>query len=223
MNPWNNDKKKKWRLQRRGRAVRVAGVPTAFFGVRKCDPVSRRPFPAYPKDKKRQWVKVFQRTKFTHFACRATLPCSFQRFAAGLKTRVNSLYFLAYLIFAFSSIIYLCSFICYLLSFSLSCPKNNGLIFCRCRFCSTASATNAFYISVNAFLCHATINLLCCPRFNVHFSDRNGIFTNFQRECVMLACFKTGIRQEGVDRYIQIGLTAVVGYVFLAVKGKISQ
>ena len=56
-----------------------SGVPTAFFGVRKCNPGSRQPFPAYPKDKKRQWVKVFQRTKFTHFACRATLPCSFRQ------------------------------------------------------------------------------------------------------------------------------------------------
>ena len=44
LNPWNNDKIKKWRLQRRGRAVRVAGVPTAFFGVRKCNPESRRHF-----------------------------------------------------------------------------------------------------------------------------------------------------------------------------------
>ena len=59
----------------------------------------------------------------------ALLLRSFQRFAAGLKTRVNSLYFLAYLIFAFSSIIYLCSFICYLLSFSLSCPDVIDLLY----------------------------------------------------------------------------------------------
>ena len=76
-----------WRQEMR------SGVPTALFGVRKCNPESRRHFLAsgnairgpashfrrIRKTKKRQWVKVFQRTKFTHFACRATLPCSFRQ------------------------------------------------------------------------------------------------------------------------------------------------
>ena len=45
-----------------------AGVPTVFFGVRKCNPGSRQPFPAYPKDKKTSMGKGFSKNKI-HSLC----------------------------------------------------------------------------------------------------------------------------------------------------------
>ena len=51
-----------WRQEMR------SGVPTALFGVRKCNPGSRQPFPAYPKDKKMSMGKGFSKNKI-HSLC----------------------------------------------------------------------------------------------------------------------------------------------------------
>ena len=93
----------------------------AIFSLRKCRPASGRRFfcremqPRIGRPFFSSGNAVPNRDAVFSLSLRAALLLrSFQRFAAGLYNRVNSLYFLAYLIFAFSSIIYLCSFICYL-------------------------------------------------------------------------------------------------------------